>query len=87
LPNDAGLFDMLGNAGELCHDVRARLPAGPQIVDDTIADENISNEFRSIRGGSFAQSPAGLLSGYRAAWCAPSDPLADIGFRLARTIP
>jgi formylglycine-generating enzyme required for sulfatase activity len=87
LPNEAGLFDMLGNAGELCHDVRVRRTADPQIVDDAILDEkNVSNEHRSLRGGSFAQSSNALFSSYRP-WCAPSDQLGDIGFRLARTIP
>jgi formylglycine-generating enzyme required for sulfatase activity len=86
LPNEAGLFDMLGNAGEMCHDSRVRYPADRPIIEDSIVSETVSGEPRNIRGGSWAQRPSGLHSGARA-WFPPSEHQADIGFRLARTLP
>jgi serine/threonine protein kinase/formylglycine-generating enzyme required for sulfatase activity len=84
MPNDFGLFDMLGNAGEWCHnagDAAAsadELPEGERVIASRTA--------RVLRGGSY-------LQGESAARCAarvlvgPHSRLAGNGLRVVRTLP
>jgi formylglycine-generating enzyme required for sulfatase activity len=80
LPNDLGLFDMLGNAHELCQDRYRGEPAGK----DTSNDDTIDDAIRVLRGGSFLNDPAVLRSAIRHG---NGSALRNrfIGFRLART--
>jgi formylglycine-generating enzyme required for sulfatase activity len=80
LPNDLGLFDMLGNAYEWCQDRQGGEPGGAELSIDEIIDEG----HRPLRGGAFNFNPAGVRSAYRY-WNAPTVRLRYYGLRLART--
>ena len=80
LPNDLGLFDMLGNMYEWCQE------AYDKARSDRLQNHmNILNESpRLLRGGSFINPPAYVRSAYRI-WYAPSHRIINCGFRPART--
>ncbi len=86
-PNDFGLFDMLGNAAEMCFDLSSEYRMRPgTVVEDAPTTAVSANDRHILRGGSFSTNEAGLLSGRR------SDILLDPtsrdsvrGFRPART--
>jgi formylglycine-generating enzyme required for sulfatase activity len=89
LPNDLGLFDMLGNGFEWSHDwFGAPRPwARGKYTDKFDTSETVLEELpRLLRGGSFALPPAGIRSAARRG-NAPSLRDASYGFRLARTCP
>jgi eukaryotic-like serine/threonine-protein kinase len=87
LPNELGLFDMLGNVSEWCHDRHLdQLPRLNDVVRDVIMSELVTDEKRNIRGETYAMIPAGLRSAAYT-WNDPTDNRPDIGFRPARTIP
>jgi formylglycine-generating enzyme required for sulfatase activity len=91
LPNDLGLFDMLGNTQEWCQDrhepyYRRRDRAtgrveelGADIIDDT---------FRPVRGGPFGHRAAFIRSAFRFSG-EPTNEIHSmlVGLRLARTYP
>ncbi len=79
LPNDLGLFDMLGNVTEWCQERYANHQPG---VVESVSDD-IRNK-RLLRGGCFIYLPAVVRSAHRAG-VAPSSPGAGYGFRPART--
>ena len=87
LPNELGLFDMLGNVAEWCQD-RA-LPYRPG--ETTMINDNITgpeyihnNNARLIRGLAFFREAAYVRSAFRN-WYAPSNRLRGGGFRPSRT--
>src|SRR5271157_1332271 len=87
LPNNLGLFDMLGNIYEWCQDLA--LPyrsGGTSIIIDTINDiEDVhEHDHRLLRGGSFDDQPVVVRSASRG-WDAPSLRSSNDGFRPART--
>ena len=87
LPNELGLFDMLGNVYEWCREQYYLYPDGE--VNTTIDDINILlsiNEKypRLLRGGGFLYHPPSFRSASRHRY-APSNRSASLGFRLART--
>jgi formylglycine-generating enzyme required for sulfatase activity len=89
LPNDLGLFDMLGNVYEWCQEHYENYPRGRT---GAVADEmhtSISIDIsipRLLRGGSFLLHSAYVRSALRY-WNAPSTRIFNYGFRLARTHP
>ena len=89
LPNDLGLFDMLGNELEWVQD---RLgyelqETGRQSNDVTHQSESISDKyFRMLRGVSYLFPAAYLRSAGRFSF-PPGHRSSDIGLRLCRTYP
>jgi formylglycine-generating enzyme required for sulfatase activity len=72
LPNDLGLFDMLGNLHEWCH------------VDYVNSQGYVDESPRMGRGGAFNSRAAALNSAFRFV-NTPSSHSTSTGFRLART--
>ena len=87
-PNDAGLFDMLGNVHEWCHDPYGDYSVssgGP--VEGTFDISPIrANPLRLMRGGSFGTNAPAVRSASRS-WDAPQYRSPYNGFRVARTYP
>ena len=82
MPNDLGLFDMLGNVYEWCQDrLESYRPGRVEPLSDEILELNIQ---RILRGGAFSNQPASIRSANRN-WLAPSNRDAIYGFRPART--
>ena len=93
LPNDLGLFDMLGNAAEWVHD-RVGVTMDPAdrwprrhglFIDSVDTKEVVSGKvFRYIRGGVYMAQPPAIRSTFRT-YGAPFRHNAGDGFRPART--
>jgi formylglycine-generating enzyme required for sulfatase activity len=79
-PNDFGLFDMLGNAWEWCHDEFLPYPPGPFVDTGTVSAE----KQRVLRGGGYFSAPPAMRSAHRTE-CHPQVPFGQAGLRLART--
>jgi formylglycine-generating enzyme required for sulfatase activity len=98
LPNELGLFDMLGNVWEWCHSNPAMkskddyppYPKGTREdpAPDTLGTETIKSDitWRILRGGAFNVSPAQVRSAHRHAATVESRE-GTIGFRVVRTLP
>jgi eukaryotic-like serine/threonine-protein kinase len=90
LPNELGLFDLLGNVTEWCQDVPKiyRPDNRGQVTDleasvDALVDETFP---RLLRGGSFDSQAAYVRSAYRGRYT-PSSRYFNFGFRPSRTYP
>jgi eukaryotic-like serine/threonine-protein kinase len=87
LPNDLGLFDLLGNVIEWCHDRKAESPLDPgRVIPDEILGEEIVRQNRILRGSSFRRDPLGLRSANQA-WMGAAEFESEVGLRVARTVP
>ena len=89
LPNDLGLFDMLGNVYEWCQDQYQDYQPGEgrKIVDIINKPESIMDkDNRLLRGGSFDYRPSDIRSAIRS-WVVPTGRVTIFGFRPARTYP
>ncbi len=87
LPNDLGMFDMLGNECEWVQDsVRGPVPESMGLLSDlvNIYEAVTETNQRLLRGGSFKFAPANVRSAYRG-WNPPSNRVTDYGFRPSRT--
>ena len=86
LPNELGLFDMLGNVYEWCQEQYYRYPEGEGNTTTDNMNMLLSiNEYpRLLRGGTFGYQPAYVRSAYRP-WDAPSNRNTSYGFRPSRT--
>jgi sulfatase modifying factor 1 len=84
-PNDLGMFDMLGNAWEWCHDALAPYPAGPA-EDPEQAGPVLAAQERVLRGGGFFSAAPELRAAHRIKWH-PQTSFGQAGFRVARTLP
>lgn len=89
LPNDLGLFDMLGNALEWCHDPFAYYPApmGSLAIEDAEHKEKevTDSSGRMLRGGGFDLHSGLVRSSFRLGYLTTTRVL-DAGFRPARTL-
>ena len=81
-PNDFGLFDILGNAKEWCHEsANAHSARGVDSEDlSTIHNDNP----RILRGGSTIVGAEQVSSVYQDGWL-PLTTWRSIGFRIVRT--
>jgi serine/threonine protein kinase/formylglycine-generating enzyme required for sulfatase activity/tetratricopeptide (TPR) repeat protein len=86
LPNEFGLFDMLGNVWERCHDVS--LPHPNEIITDDVYIylHEVANTPRFLRGGTFLYQEANVRSASRTG-LPPALRVSDYGFRPSRTYP
>jgi formylglycine-generating enzyme required for sulfatase activity len=87
LPNDLGLFDMLGNLFEWVND--RRFPPPPRAkgrnIDILITSEIVKEKTnRRMKGGTRGFRAGLIRSSYRS-WDPPSDQEGSVGFRPART--
>lgn len=88
MPNDLGLFDMLGNALEWCHDL-ALLYKGNEDKENPNDEKfvgNDDNNRRVLRGGSFDPQARNVRCADRYTY-APATRNYYFGFRVARTFP
>jgi formylglycine-generating enzyme required for sulfatase activity len=89
LPNDLGLFDMLGNLYEWCHDRQGDYQIGSDgvMIDQASVPTPLVKSIPHIlRGGGFVDVP-GDLRAARRAWNLPYNRLGSYGFRIGRTLP
>jgi formylglycine-generating enzyme required for sulfatase activity len=90
LPNDLGLFDMLGNVLEWCHGTYQEYQPGAATTTKEILNNNEHIDEKPPRllrgGGSFDTRPGLVHSAFRF-WYAPSGRDFNNGFRPARTYP
>ena len=89
LPNQWGLFDMLGNVWEWTFDRRQPYPSGSGVtVDGEDSVLRVTNEVaRTRRGGSFAYEWFTVRSAHRGdVTYFPNQTRDNVGFRVARTI-
>jgi formylglycine-generating enzyme required for sulfatase activity len=83
LPNDLGLFDMLGNVWEWCQDRYTSYQPGRA---ESLSDDIIDDSPRFLRGGAFSELPAFARSANRN-YTSPLLYRYNFGFRPARTHP
>jgi formylglycine-generating enzyme required for sulfatase activity len=86
-PNDFGLFDIYGNAGEWCQDAFAPYPpdGGGQASEDRENTRVIGDaDSRVLRGGAFISPAPAARSAARSAF-QPGVSLLHAGLRVART--
>jgi serine/threonine protein kinase/formylglycine-generating enzyme required for sulfatase activity len=92
LPNDLGLFDMLGNAEEWCHDRydpyyrrRDRATGMSESAREDIIDDDAT---RPLRGGPFDHRAPFIRSAYRFSDVATNQHYnLHFGFRIAESYP
>jgi formylglycine-generating enzyme required for sulfatase activity len=85
-PNRWGIYDMLGNVREWCHDYMLRPETMPMKVEETLVDPSGPSEGkgRGIRGGSYEVEAkyTTLSSGSSSR---PYNVFDDVGFRCVRS--
>ncbi len=89
LPNDFGLFDMMGNVIEWCHDRYVEYPKDTNektVKGDDIESETVTAAHRYVRGGSWRGDPMVLRSTTRG-WFDTWGTGTNVGFRVVRTCP
>ena len=96
LPNPLGMFDILGNLWEWCHDGpeqgRDLVPYPTNstrdhpVVDRVKGGQITRTTYRILRGGAFDYSPAQARSAYRYSVGSYYDE-GTFGFRVVRTLP
>ena len=86
-PNRFGLFDMLGNCREWCHDPFTKYPPADKVTKDRDWEEVLSDSLRKrvLRGGNFVQNSRYIRNTVRDREVPGNLNLAN-GFRIARTL-
>jgi serine/threonine protein kinase/formylglycine-generating enzyme required for sulfatase activity len=86
-PNRLGLFDVLGNVSEWCHDPYMAYPNAPEseVITDMPPEAGFGTQ--EIRGGSFDDSWEWIRSSARNQHVVHSPNQNWLGFRIARTVP
>lgn len=89
LPNQWGLFDMLGNVWEWTLDRRRSYPTDGITEDVEDSTLQVSNDVaRTRRGGSFSYEWFTIRSAHRGdVTYFPNQTRDNVGFRIARTMP
>ena len=82
MANASGLYDMLGNVWEWCHDGFGYYPSGPE----TDPARPLGRMGRVIRGGSWLSGAMYARAAYRGLYL-PSYRSGDIGGRVSRSRP
>ncbi len=85
LPNDFGLFDMLGNVMDWCHEANYDYENFKPPLD-FLFQEVIDARYGIIRGGSYMSRPPDATSAVRF-WYEPGETHFSNGFRVARSLP
>jgi formylglycine-generating enzyme required for sulfatase activity len=86
MPNDLGLFDMLGNVREWCMDAYGDYPTGKLTEDVEGQLLVVGRDNRVVRGGGYSDQAFKLRCATRGRF-QPADRQRIVGFRLARTMP
>jgi formylglycine-generating enzyme required for sulfatase activity len=86
LPNDLGLFDVLGNLAEWCQEKVGRYHTDQLTLDQIANSQSVDESPRILRGSNFAGSVADVRSASRL-WSAPSTRFFFAGFRPVKSIP
>jgi formylglycine-generating enzyme required for sulfatase activity len=81
IPNDLGLFDMLGNVYEWCQE---RCKYDPFAKSAVVSGESIEEDTRWLRGGTFEYTPKSVRSAARQGNL-PSSSNTFNGFRVVRS--
>ncbi len=85
-PNPFGVFDMLGNVSEWCHDRYLQDAYSTRRTEPpTTEPETVENEGRSLRGGAF-YFPAKTIRSADRDFNHADDRALAVGFRTARTL-
>jgi formylglycine-generating enzyme required for sulfatase activity len=90
LPNQWGLYDMLGNVWEWTFDRRRPYPSDERVTEDAEdSDLRVRNDVaRTRRGGSFAYEWFTVRSAHRGdVTYFPNQTRDNVGFRVGRTTP
>ena len=84
LPNDWGLYDMIGNVWEWTNDWRGDYPGGS--VADYYGTDSTSL-YKVYRGGSYFESDTAAFRMSNRTYARPRESLAFVGFRLVLIEP
>ena len=85
-PNDLGMFDMLGNVFEWCHEPMHSYPQDTVAYQNNGATSLANPNSHVVRGGSYGSIDLGMRSASRTPTSADRRN-GGIGFRVARTMP